>query len=246
MLARVVRLLGIGAAGLGGAGLVLALAAPASLASEAEWRRAMDAAGRAQRQGVRADAERAALEAVRAAEEFGPTDARLASSLHLLAETQESQGRYAEAGTLYQRALAIRETAHGGEDPRVAATPSLVGPLSSLALLYRRLGRLAEAESLARRALAVREQASGPDHPALAAPLNLLASILLRDRRYAEAEPLLRRAGAIYEAPSAQVPENHPRHAEVLENLALVLRGLGRKAEAAQAEAQAAILRTRW
>ena len=46
------------------------------------------------------------LAALKEAESFGPEDPRLALSLNNLAELYRTQGKYAEAEPLYQRALA--------------------------------------------------------------------------------------------------------------------------------------------
>ncbi len=77
-----------------------------------------------------ADAERQFAAAVEAAEEFGPQDRRLATSLNNLAVLYRAQGKYPEAEPLYKRALAIREKALGPDHPDVAAS------LYNLAVLY--------------------------------------------------------------------------------------------------------------
>ena len=75
-------------------------------------------------------------------------DARSLTNQALL---YDSQGRYAEAEQLYQRALAIQEETLGREHPDVARS------LNNLADLYRGHGRYAEAESLYRRSLDILE-----------------------------------------------------------------------------------------
>ena len=56
-------------------------------------------------------------------------------------------------------ALAIGETIHGPDHPKVAIK------LGNLASLLQDTTRLAEAELLKRRALAIFEKSLGPDHP---------------------------------------------------------------------------------
>ena len=76
----------------------------------------------------------------------------MATSLNNLGEVYRLQGRYAEAEPLYERALAVRETALGPEHSDVAQS------LSGLAILYVAQGRYAEAEPLHERALAIFEK----------------------------------------------------------------------------------------
>jgi len=70
-----------------------------------------------------------------------------------------SQGRYAEAEPLYQRALAARERVLGAEHP------STLTSVNNLAVLYESQGRHAEAEPLYQRALDGMERVLGKDHP---------------------------------------------------------------------------------
>jgi hypothetical protein len=88
-----------------------------------------------------------------------------------LAGLCRAQGREAEAETLYQRALGIREQAWGGAHPDVAET------LSELALLRQQQGRLREACSLAQRARAIRAQTLGEAHPTTLATHALSAQL---------------------------------------------------------------------
>jgi len=71
-------------------------------------------------QGNYAEAEEHWKAALKEAENFGPQDPRLATSLNNLAEIYRAQGRYAEAEPLYQQALAIDEKALGPDHPEVA------------------------------------------------------------------------------------------------------------------------------
>jgi len=105
-----------------------------------------------------------------------------------------SQGRYAEALPLQQRALRIGEAALGPDHPDVAAGLSYVGWALS------ELGRHAEALSLQQRALRVREAALGPDHPYVATGLSHVGRVLSELGRHVEALPLQQRALRIREA----------------------------------------------
>ena len=120
-------------------------------------------------------------------------------------------GRYPEAHTFYEKALAIREKSLGPEHPDVALS------LNNLALLYDTEGQYPKAEPLYQRALAIREKALGPEHPDAAASLNNLAQLYRAQGQYAKAEPRHQRALAIQE--KALGPE-HSDVATSLNNLA--------------------------
>jgi tetratricopeptide (TPR) repeat protein len=69
-----------------------------------------------------------------------------ASSLNNLAVLYKSQGKYAEAEPLYERALEIRERVLGAEHPDTTTS------LNNLAVLYKSQGKYREAEPLFERA----------------------------------------------------------------------------------------------
>ncbi|MCJ1313658.1 hypothetical protein MMC25_007337 [Agyrium rufum] len=71
----------------------------------------------------------------------------------------QGQGRYDEAETLFERALAGREKKLGPEHP------DTLGTVENLATVYRNQGRYGEAETLYERALAGNEKKLGPEHP---------------------------------------------------------------------------------
>ncbi len=171
-------------------GLVcLALAAVAYVFLQVgPWETYMAAGKKAYQQGNYSEAENQFGAALKEAEEFGPQDQRLATSLGYLGEVYRLQRRYADAEPLLKRALAIWEKALGPEHPEVATN------LSNLAELYRDQGRYAEAEPLHKRALAIREKALGAEHPRVATSLNNLALVYKAQVRFAEAEPLHKRS----------------------------------------------------
>ena len=77
----------------------------------------------------------------------------------------QSQGDYAAARPLFERALAIREKALGPEHPDTATS------LATLAILLQAQGDYAAARPLFERALAVREKVLGPAAATAAAVL---------------------------------------------------------------------------
>ena len=106
----------------------------------------------------------------------------------------QGRGNYHPALPLFERALAIRETALGPAHPHTATS------LNNLALLRQAQGDLAGALPLYERALAIHETALGPAHPDTAASLNNLAALRQTQGDFAGALPLFERALAIGEA----------------------------------------------
>jgi tetratricopeptide (TPR) repeat protein len=105
-------------------------------------------------------------------------------------------GRYAEAQSLLDGVIEMRERTLGPDHPDVATS------LMQLADVYACWGRGAEAEPLYLRALAIWEKAFGlfgPDHPDIAQTLNGLARVYRDQERNAEAQAALTRALAIRE-----------------------------------------------
>ena len=204
-------------------GFCVLLVPPDASAQSTPWETSTDAGQEAYEQAHYGEAEKAWLLALKEAENFGPEDPLLATSLNNLASLYYAQGKYAEAEPLYQRSLAIREKALGPEHPDVAQS------LNNLAELYRTQGKYAEAEPLYQRALAILEKALGPEHPNVATALNNLALLYYAQGKYADAEPLYKRSLAIRE--KALGPE-HPNVATALNNLASLYRAQGKYAEA--------------
>jgi tetratricopeptide (TPR) repeat protein len=133
------------------------------------------------------------------------------------------EARYAEAESLYKRALVIAERALGENSPSIATI------LSNLADVYEAQHRYAQAEPLHKRAVAIREKALGPNHPDVAMSISELAAMYWRQGRYPEAEPLLKRALAIRE--KALAPDN-PDVATSLNNLGALYERQGRYGDA--------------
>jgi tetratricopeptide (TPR) repeat protein len=130
--------------------LCLVLGTTCTAPQDTAWDAHVAAAKKAFQQGDYAEAESQFRAALEKAEGFGSQNPRLAISLNNLASLYRVQGRYAEAGPLYKRALAIHEKALGPEHPDVAKA------LEKYAALLRETGRNAEADRLDARAKAIR------------------------------------------------------------------------------------------
>ncbi len=76
--------------------------------------------------------------------------------LNMAGRITHDLGRYAEARTFFEKALALREKSLGPEHPDVATS------LNNLAVLFENQGQYPKAEPLLQRALAVREKVLGP------------------------------------------------------------------------------------
>ena len=112
-------------------------------------------------------------------------------------------GRYKEAESHYNRAMAIRVKELGPDHLDVADIHN------DLAYLYMRMERYKEAESHYNRAMAIRVKELGPDHLDVADIHNDLAYLYMRMERYKEAESHYNRAMAI------RVKELGPDHLDV-------------------------------
>jgi tetratricopeptide (TPR) repeat protein len=132
-------------------------------------------------------------------------------------------GQATDAVSLFERAIALAEDAHGPSHPAIATS------LNGLAGALRDLGRPAEAVPLFQRALAISEAVSNPDHPDCAVSLNGLAVSVLDLGRAADAKGLFERALAIDEA--SRGPD-HLAVAHRLMGLGTALTKLGKPADA--------------
>jgi CHAT domain-containing protein/Tfp pilus assembly protein PilF len=131
--------------------------------------------------------------------------------------------KFADAISLAQRVLSIREKVLGPDHPDVARS------LSNLATFYTDQDRYADAEPLFKRSLSIREKVLGSSHLDVATSLVDLAGLYREQGRYADAEPLYRRSLNIRER---GLGPNHPDVAESLNYLAVVLLRQDRKADA--------------
>lgn len=146
-----------------------------------------------------------------------------ADAQHEVALVLRVLDRYAEAVTLLEQVIPIKERVLGHDDPSVATSLCVLGTLLELQ------GRLVDSEELYRRALEIGEAKLGKDHPYVAAWLNNLASLLQYQGKLIEAEPLYRRALEIAEA---KLGNDNPEVARVANSLAGLLQAQGKLKEA--------------
>src|SRR5215831_4628201 len=132
-------------------------------------------------------------------------------------------GKFGDAISPAQRALAIAEGMLGPNHPDVAAL------VNNLGVLYFKLSRYADAEPLYKRSLAIRERVLRPNHPEVAGSLNGLAVLYDAQGRYADAEALYKRSLTIREE---TLGLNDPDVAQSLNNLAVLYVREGRYADA--------------
>ncbi|MDC0669264.1 serine/threonine-protein kinase [Nannocystis radixulma] len=145
------------------------------------------------------------------------------AALRASGNIEHAAGKFADAKTSHEQALAAAERELGPEHPEVAAH------LDSLAMDFWAMSAFDEAARLYERALAIRERALGEDHPSVADSLNSLAVVYQSRSLHEEAKVLHDRALAIRE--EALGPE-HPSVARSLHNLATMHYLLGAYAEA--------------
>ena len=138
----------------------------------------------------------------------------------LIDETSQlfKEGKYAEARTRAEEAVAEAEKELGPEDRLTAASLGWLGGARKA------LGELAGAKSADERALAICEKAYGPDDPETARALNNLAIVLRAMGDLAGARPLYERSLAIRE--KALGPDD-PATAMAVSNLGTLLFQLG-------------------
>ena len=163
---------------------------PAS-AQENLWETYIKAGMEADQRGNYAEAEMQFLVALEEAENFGPEDPRLASSLNELVKLYLAQGKDATAELLLKRLLVIKEKTLGPEHFYVATS------LNELAELYRAQYKYAEAEPLYKRALEIIVINLGPEHLMVATILDNYAVLLRELNRNEEAAKMFARANAI-------------------------------------------------
>ncbi len=137
------------------------------------------------------EAGKVAKEAMKIAEEdFGSEHPNVAISLNNLALICQSQGKYAEAESLFKSALAIIEK---------TLSPDVAALLSNLAYFYQSQRKYAKAEPLLRRELAIVVKTYGLYHPNVIIPLKNLAFGYAAQDNYTKAEKLYKRVLTIVE-----------------------------------------------
>ena len=138
---------------------------------------------------------------------------------------------FAEAESLYLRALFLREQHLGADHPDNART------LGLLADLYRNHRRYEGAESLYKRSLDLRKKSLGEGHPDCCLSLAELTQLLMLQKEYERAKPLLEEWLSIVER---TLGKQHAERAEILVRAGQVCEALG-SAKKAQALLQQAV-----
>ncbi len=123
-----------------------------------------------------------------------------ASLLNKMGHYAWDRGEYAEARSLLEQALAMREQVLGAEHPDLAQS------LNDLAVLYIQIDMFKQAEPLIYRALEIRENVLGPEHSLVAQSLRNLGGLYYDQGEYTQAEYFARRAVAITEEVQEQEP----------------------------------------
>ncbi len=163
-------------------------------------------------------------------------DARLQEAQRAYDEATalDKAGKYAEAVTLAERALALREAVLGGTHLEVASCLNLLGNV------HRRQANYDRAEPLLQRGLAIREAALGRNHLDVASSLHNLGNVYLLQGLYGRAERLHLRALAIREA---ALGKNHLDVTPSLNNLAALYNEQGEYARAERLHLRALAIR---
>ena len=146
------------------------------------------------------------------------------------------EAKYWRAEKALQQALAINESALGGDAPETARN------IANLALLYRLQAKYEKAELFSRRALTIAEKTYGPKHHAVAEALQALAEAYTFEGRYPEAQEVAQRALDIDEELFG------PAHAYVasdLTTLAAIRFGQAKYAEAEDLQKRALAIRAK-
>jgi serine/threonine protein kinase/Tfp pilus assembly protein PilF len=160
---------------------------------------------------------------------LGPEHPYVAAGLTSLSNALATEGRHQETLPLLQRALAIREKTLAPDHPFLATT------LNELGVAARHARRFADAEKHLRQALEIRQRILEPNSYYIAITLGALAD-LERDRgRPREAEELYRRAIAQWESSGRDAQGSI---SAITRGYVELLRGEGRRAEAAAIEAK--------
>ncbi len=166
---------------------------PANFTDFVIWKRHMDDAHHAVRQGRYADAEKSLEAALGEARAFAPDDTRLAMNLILLGYVHMTQGRFGEAYALGQQALPILEQNLGPDNAWVGLGLIVIGVYQIVT------GQPTRAEPVLRRAVLVSEKAYGKETGPVAFASSALALVYIAKLAPALAEPLVRRAVRIAE-----------------------------------------------
>jgi RNA polymerase sigma factor (sigma-70 family) len=155
---------------------------------------------------------------------LGPDHPDTLNARNSLAAAYLAAGRTAEAITMFQRTLALRQGLLGPDDPDTLTSRN------NLAAAYQDAGRAAEAIQLYEQTLAIRKRLLGADDPSTMNSRGNLAAAYRDAGRAAEAIPLFEQTLADRER---VLGPDHPDTQLSRKNLAHAYRQVGRTAEAA-------------
>ncbi|KAI2827285.1 hypothetical protein CBS133816_6557 [Aspergillus niger] len=141
----------------------------------------------------------------------------------LVSFIQIQQGKYQEAEAMHQQALQKREKILGPEHPDTLTS------ISQLGSVLAQQGKYTEAEIIQQQALQGREKALGPEHPDTLISISQLGSVLAQQGKYTEAEVMYQQDLKVSE--KILGPE-HPDTLTSISNLGSILAQLGKYTEA--------------
>ena len=148
----------------------------------------------------------------------GSSNTNVANLVSDLAGLYDDLGDYAQAASLCERCLTIREELLGAEHMEVADI------LDDLAWEYREMGEYERSLPLFQRSLAITEKLVGQEHFDVATTMNNIADVYQLEGDYARALPLCQRALEIREK---VLGKDHPDVSDSLVTLAKIYRSLG-------------------
>jgi serine/threonine protein kinase len=140
-----------------------------------------------------------------------------------LGRTYQSLGEFSLAQVHFERAVSLRESAHGPDVPDSLSSKRM------LANLYRRMGLFDEGETLFRVVIDRAMETLGPEHDITLSALSGLGLQYKEQSRYDEAESLL---ASTYETRRRLLGESHRDTLVTMNNLAIVYEKLGRYEQA--------------
>jgi tetratricopeptide (TPR) repeat protein len=141
-----------------------------------------------------AEAERFMAAALKAAEHFGPSDARLGTTYNTSGLIFKMEGKAKESETEFRRALPVFEKVYGADSLDAANI------CYNLSDALRQQGKFEPADPLLRRVLGAYEKILGKDSPKVAEVYFLLGDTQRHLRNYAAAEANLKHAADLREA----------------------------------------------
>jgi tetratricopeptide (TPR) repeat protein/CHAT domain-containing protein len=151
-------------------------------------------------------------------------------------EELHKKGRYAEAITISERALALAERLFGQQNSQTIAR------LNTLVELLQIQGRYSEAEHLAVRALTPAEKVLGREDAVTLVSVTNLAVVYQFQNRYGAAEPLIKRA---VDTSERVLGREHPETLNRLDHLAGLYQDEDRRAEAEEIYKRVLAIRVR-